>query len=138
MISKDSVINFLRSPKIQEALQENDLTTVYEEFPYKNVSDLTEFFIDIDINPLEYLTEVQPYMYLGLDMSKIYIPDDVTRIWTAAFRNCYELEYIRIPSSVDFITPDNFVHCPKLTIYCSEGSYAHQFAIDSNIRFNLI
>ncbi len=61
-----------------------------------------------------------------------------------AFNSCNELEKIVIPESVTYIYTNSaygsnaFSDCDKLTIYCYEGSYAQNFAVENEIPFEII
>ena len=57
----------------------------------------------------------------------------VTYIKDATFSGCTNLANITIPDSVSSIGKDSFAECNKLTIYCSSGSYAEQYAKKNSI-----
>lgn len=65
------------------------------------------------------------------------IPEGITDIRTKAFYNADYLEKLYIPDSVDFIGADAFTDCDNLTIYCSAGSYAAQYAKDNAIPYSI-
>ncbi len=71
-------------------------------------------------------------------LKDVVIPDGVTTIEYEAFLGCENLESIYIPSSVSLIREDAFNYCPKLTIKCYENSYAHQYAIENGISYQLL
>lgn len=54
-----------------------------------------------------------------------------------AFAHCNSLSSISIPESVTSIGFCAFNDCNNLTIYCKENSYAHQYAIDEGIPYQL-
>lgn len=66
-------------------------------------------------------------------LESITISNSVEEIGTAAFKNCTNLETAVIPDSVEKIADDAFVGCDKLTIYCSETSFAYSYATANNI-----
>ena len=70
-------------------------------------------------------------------LTSIELPSSVTSIGDSAFSWCSNLTGIEIPSSVTSIGDDAFGKCDKLTIYCYEGSYAKQYAIDHGIPYQL-
>ncbi|MBR5515912.1 MAG: leucine-rich repeat domain-containing protein, partial [Clostridia bacterium] len=76
--------------------------------------------------------------YCCTGLKNIVIPNGVTTIEYAAFLGCENLESIYIPSSVSSIRQDAFNYCPKLTIKCYENSYAHQYAIENGIPYQLL
>ena len=51
-----------------------------------------------------------------------------------AFAGCSELKTITIPDSVTSIADDAFDGCDGLTIVCSDGSAAHEFAVGKSIN----
>lgn len=66
-------------------------------------------------------------------LQSIIIPDTVNEIGTAAFKNCTNLETAIIPNSVTEIADDAFDGCDNLTIYCLDSSYAHFYATEKGI-----
>lgn len=72
-------------------------------------------------------------------LRSIVIPDSVTNIGERAFNFCYELKNVHIPASVTSIDGNIFWACHKaLTITCSQGSYAHKYALENDIPVKLI
>ena len=71
-------------------------------------------------------------------LSKITVPESVERIDQFAFVSCAKLTSIVIPTSVGEIGPYAFWGCNKLTIRASKGSYAEQYALENNIKFEPI
>lgn len=68
------------------------------------------------------------------NLATLGIGGNVTTIKTQAFANCENLETAVIADSVTEIADDAFDGCDKLTIYCSENSYAHSYAQTQGIR----
>ena len=71
-------------------------------------------------------------------LNSIEIPDSVTTIGDEAFADCTSLRTITIPSSVTSISDDAFIGCDSLTIVCTEGSPAHNFAVNNAIDYSII
>lgn len=71
-------------------------------------------------------------------LTSVSIPSGVTAIGDDAFADCASLESIAIPSSVTSIGDNAFGGCGNLTIKCSEGSAAHDYAVENSIEFELI
>jgi hypothetical protein len=55
-----------------------------------------------------------------------------------SFSGCSGLKIIIIPESVTSIDDYTFDGCGQLTIYCFENSYAHNYALNNSIDFELI
>ena len=70
---------------------------------------------------------------ITLDLGK-----GVSCISDAAFSGCKALTSVCVPDSVTDIDPDAFEDCPALTLRVHAGSYAHQYAIDNGIPFELL
>jgi hypothetical protein len=66
----------------------------------------------------------------------VLIPESVKTI--TSFQNCTKLTKVVIPSSVTSIASSAFTNCPNLTIYTFMNSTAHQFAVDNDIKYNII
>lgn len=81
------------------------------------------------------LTTVEVQSFMDCDnLATLGIGGNVTTIKTQAFANCENLETAVIADSVTEIADDAFDGCDKLTIYCSENSYAHSYAQTQGIR----
>lgn len=65
--------------------------------------------------------------YYCKNLSVINIPEGVTRLEATTFMFCHDLQTIVIPENVTYIGLDVFASCESLTVYVSEGSYAHEF-----------
>ena len=68
-------------------------------------------------------------------LTSIMIPDSVTSIDEAAFRECENLENIIIGTGTTSIGNWAFWGCKKLTIHAPSGSYAEQYAKENDIQF---
>lgn len=68
-------------------------------------------------------------------LESMIIPKTVKKIQTQAFMYCINLIEITIPSSVNQIGHDAFAGCKNVSFIVDEGSYAHRFAQDNNIKF---
>lgn len=70
-------------------------------------------------------------------VKSVTIPKDCTEIDWFAFYGCYALTTVHIPKSVNSIGYGAFDGCSKrLTIYCDNNSFAHQYATSFGISFS--
>lgn len=82
------------------------------------------------------LTAIEAEAFMGDEsIAVVNVGDEVLSIGSAAFKNCVNLEEIRIPATVTDIALDAFDGCGKLTIYCAEDSAAWEVALLKSIPF---
>ena len=105
---------FLQRDNIQQLLYEERLEEVYEKW-YGDKNTLTKFFIQNEINPLEYIDRIVPDMFENMDLKHIVIPHTVTSIGNYAFYNCSNLTSITIPDGITSIGSSAFQKCDSLT-----------------------
>ena len=72
------------------------------------------------------------------NLREICISVGITEIKRHTFGLCQCLQKITIPDSVKSIDKSAFEDSPSLTIYCSETSYARQYAEKNGIPFKII
>lgn len=60
----------------------------------------------------------------------------ITSIAPFAFAGAEKLKSLTIPNSVTVIGKNAFMDCKNLTLYCKEGSAAHTYADNNNIRYS--
>ncbi len=101
-----------------------------------NIVQLGETENEASLTPLT-TVEVQSFMDCD-NLATLGIGGNVTAIKTQAFANCENLETAVIADSVTEIAEDAFDGCDKLTIYCSENSYAHTYAQTQGIRVSTL
>jgi hypothetical protein len=120
---KQLLKEFFNKSEVEKAVQNNDFDTVYaswEEMMLKyDLFDcsnfLTNIFSSININPLNYMTAVAPYMFYKLNISNInIIPDNIKIIKHDGFLRCDTPLTIIIPSSVVYIESAAFEDCEFL------------------------
>ncbi len=71
---------------------------------------------------------IEDEAFAGNICSYAVLPQGVKTIGSQAFAHCTRLKEIVIPESVFSIAEDAFMDCPQLTIRCSAGSYADEYA----------
>ena len=80
------------------------------------------------------LEEIETQSFMDCDnLATVGIGGNVETIKTQAFANCENLETAFISDSVTEIAADAFDGCDKLTIYCTENSYAYSYAKEQGI-----
>lgn len=70
-------------------------------------------------------------------VKNIEIPYSVTAIFSGAFSNCTSLERVIIPHTVTTIASNAF-DSSNATIVCFSNSYAHKYAVENKIDYELI
>ncbi len=84
------------------------------------------------------LTTIEKEAFQGSNMQYVILSDNVQAINDYAFQNCENLSFIDIPSSVTVFGQDIFAGCPNVIIRCTEGSPAHQYALNESISFMIV
>ncbi len=77
------------------------------------------------------------YAFSGTGAESVVLSDSLLAIPNYAFTDCSELRTVTIPESVVLIQPYAF-DWQNVTIRCYEDSYAHIFATENNIPFELV
>lgn len=73
------------------------------------------------------------------ELEIVVIGGRVEEIGPSAFANCTSLETVVIPDSVTSISEDAFTDSNlDMVIYCNEGSYAEEYAIQNNIKYTTL
>ena len=70
-------------------------------------------------------------------VKSIEVPYNVSKIYSGAFANCPNLERVIIPFTVTDISGSAFAGTDA-TIYCYYNSYAYNYAVANNIKYELI
>lgn len=73
--------------------------------------------------------------FYGSRLHSVTVPNSVTIINNGAFFECTSLKDVRIPDSVVQMGDKVFGSSPGVRLIVSEGSYAHQYALDNNLAF---
>ncbi len=73
------------------------------------------------------------------ELEIVVIGGKVEEIGTEAFMSCTSLDTVVIPDSVTNISDDAFANAnEEMVIYCNEGSYAEEYAIQNNIKYTTL
>ena len=87
----------------------------------------------------EGMTVIATGAFLGCEvLEEAVVPEGVTAIRRRAFQDCPALRFVTLPRSLTQISRGAFAGCPRLTLRVPEGSYAHRYAIDHAVPFELI
>lgn len=76
--------------------------------------------------------------YNCTSLENIVLNDGIETIGSFAFANCTSLKTITLSNNVTSIAANSFRNDTDLTIRCYRSSYAHQYAVDNGIAFELI
>ncbi len=95
---------------------------------FENCSNLTDIHL-----PSSVTTIGESAFEWCENLTDITIPDGVTVIKENTFRYCSSLTTVIIPDSVTAIAENAFENCDNLSIHCSAGSYAEQYARENQI-----
>ena len=76
------------------------------------------------------LTTIPDYLAQNSGIISIVIPDKVTSLGSACFKNCKGLTEVVIPSSVTVIKPEAFAGCDSLTSVTFEDTAGWKYCID--------
>lgn len=152
------VKDFLLDPRVQGLLSDNNLFEVYTLFDEEisaprgmYPSELTEFFIDHNINVFDYMDTIIEGMFAGTDVKEVTIPgtvkvikadtfyscpileevtleEGVEEIKKEAFIDCPDLKKLILPKSIKYIENQAFLSCGEFIVYCYKDTYAHLWA----------
>ena len=158
MPTEGKVKDFLTDPRVQGLLSDNNLFEVYTLFDEEisaprgmYPSELTEFFIEHNINVFDYMDTIIEGMYAGTDVKEVIVPgtvkkipldtfyqcikltkvtfeEGVEEIRKEAFTDCPDLQSLVLPKSIKYIADPAFLDCGEFTVYCYENTYAHKWA----------
>ena len=92
------------------------------------------------LTDLDFVTNgamIQPYAFNGVGAESVVLSDSLFAIPNYAFTKCVNLKYVTIPQSVTLIQPYAF-DFDDIMIRCYYDSYAYQYAVDNNVKYELI
>lgn len=106
---------FLKETEVQTLLEENNLDKIYQMLTDFEPSELTEFLMSIDVDPLQYVTKIVNYMFYRSHVIHIKLTNNITSIGKGAFDQCRNLRSMTIPDTVTSIGNYAFYICDNLT-----------------------
>ena len=106
-------------PELQKFIEENiDLIEAreFEKLYAMNVDvpKFTEVLLQAGIDPLKNLTYIPANYLCETDIKEFTVPSHVTKIRSAAFWNCENLNKVTLPEGLVFIGADAFAECHNL------------------------
>ncbi len=116
-----------------ESIQLPGTLTSIADTAFADCKNLTSIVIPDSVMDIEY------QMFRGCTSLKgVKLSDSLTKISDSMFAGCESLEQIYIGDSVTQIADNAFLnHSDNLTILCTPGSYAHEYALTNNIKYDL-
>ena len=116
--TKSNVFEYLNNTEVQHYLETYQFDKIYANKPRYQFGtyDLTEVFLNADINPLLYMTEMPGnFIREKLSITSFKIPENITKISSFAFYHCDNLTDISMPNTIELIDIRAFAQCYKLT-----------------------
>lgn len=102
-------------------IDENDFDSFYEKAKAyllsADVGKLTYALYQSDINPLHYVTSIHYAMFCNqytLCNGSFVIPENIRRILTKSFEDCWSMTTLHLPNSLEFIGRNCFSGCDML------------------------
>ena len=87
----------------------------------------------------ERVATIGDYAFEGCESLKtVVIEEGVESIGALAFNDCKSLVSVSIPKSVTDISKRAFYKCEKVCLYVYEDSYAHKYAEEENLDYEII
>ena len=115
------VKDFLADPRVQGLLSDNNLFEVYTLFdeeisaPRRRYpSELTEFFINNNIDVFDYMDEIIEGMFAGTSITNVTVPGTIKIIKTDTFYICRLLKEVILEEGVEEIKKEAFIGCSDL------------------------
>ncbi|MBQ1349727.1 MAG: leucine-rich repeat protein [Ruminococcus sp.] len=91
-----------------------------------------------DISYFDHTNRFERIAFYKSGLEEIDINENITAIYDYTFADCANLTGVMIPGTVTYIDPTAFLNDSKLTLKVYYDSYAHHFAQDNGIAYQLI
>lgn len=110
----NNIIEILK--RYKDLIKTNKFEELYDNLSPTGTSAITKLFIDSGIinEVLTNMDVIPDIMFSGLDLDKIILPNNITKVGGYAFQNCTDLTNITIPNSVMIIEEGAFSGCSSL------------------------
>ena len=122
---KKDLTEFFSQQNIQEALDNDDIQYLYDEFQESLIwrpKELTTILLLSGIDILGVTTRIPRKMCFGLDVVKVELPKNILTIGDRAFFGCAELLRVKLPKSIKEIGDYAFYRCTDLYEIEYEGT----------------
>lgn len=100
---------------------------------FQNCTSLTDLTVYSSIDTIP-----NQAFYNCSSLTNVTLNGGIQTIGSFAFANCTSLKTITLSKNVTSIAANSFKNDSDLTIRCYRNSYAHQYAVDNGISFELI
>lgn len=119
--------------KLKKVLEENyhlidsqEFDKLYDITPIFCRADLTQVLIDIDIDPMSFMSFIPASMFAKLDsIISVVIPKSIKAIGIHAFLQCFNLESVTFSEGLKVIEGGAFSNCEKLKDVILPSSLEH-------------
>lgn len=123
---------FLSASALQEVVLNSRITAIGSSAFSDTPSLVTVHLEDTKI------TAVNDSTFLNSGIASVKLPATCLSIGEYAFAGCKNLTRAEIPDSVNKIADSAFNGCDALVIACSCDSYAHHYAVEKGISYELL
>ena len=84
-----------------------------------------------------YLTTIEDEAFVGANMERVILAENVINIGNRAFAECESLLIVRMPDSIVSIADDAFEDCENVTFICESENVAAAYAVEHNIPYRI-
>ena len=143
--------------KYQTPLHNSSIPSLYADFSYLGgrieTIQKNAFAGCLSLNAMAFkCSKIGQSAFAGCEsLEAVEFDDGIKQIGGLAFAGCANLKQVffaddpnnfdykqnRIDYGIQSISPSAFKNCPNAVLYVFEGTYAHQFARENNLRFEI-